>query len=188
MIDTLPRTSVAIALLAMTGAIAGLAYFHANRSDSGAPEQTMSVASRPAAPARSSGERPANISPAAPVAQSGSPPQDAVQNAGTDNVARWIAGTRDTDPRTRAAAIAALAEAPKAQALPALSRVLESGEAQVDRQIALRSLYTLALNDRDEDGVIRDAIRHAIYHSDDEGVAQSAQALLEDIEAAFAER
>ncbi len=99
-----------------------------------------------------------------------------------------IADTQSNDPRLRAAAIEALANAPKAQALPALERVLESGEPQVDRQIALRSLHSLALNDGDETGAIRDAIRHALYHSDDENVTQSAQAFLEDIEAEFEDR
>jgi len=184
---TLPRTSVAVSLLAMTAGIAGLAYFHATRDNADASEQTTSVIRTPAAPAQSSNEPAANISAPAEAPRADEPAENSVQTPSTDSVARWIDDTRSTDPKTRAAAIAALAEAPKAQALPALSRVLESGEAQVDRQIALRSLYTLALNDGDEGGAIRDAMRHAIYHSDDEGVAQSAQALLEDIEVAFAQ-
>ena len=72
--------------------------------------------------------------------------------------------------------------------MPALERVLESGEPQVDRQIALQSLHALALNEGDDNNRIRDAIRHAMYHSDDEGVTQSAQSFLEDIEAVLAEQ
>ena len=105
-----------------------------------------------------------------------------------NNVAQLITNTQSNDAKTRADAIQALATAPKAQALPALKRVLESGEPQVDRQIALRSLHVMALNDGDDTGAIRDTIRYAVYHSDDEGVTQNAQALLEDIEAALAER
>lgn len=68
-----------------------------------------------------------------------------------------------------------------------MERILQVGEPQVDRQIALRSLHTLAVQQGDADGRIRDVLRQAIYHGDDEGVSQSAQALLEDIEVASAE-
>lgn len=115
-----------------------------------------------------------------------SKPAEPTPQITTDNVARWIADTQSNDAKTRAAAIEALANAPKAQAIPALERVLESGEPQVDRQIALQSLHKLALSDGDSTGQIRAVIRHAIYHGDDEGVTQSAQAFLEDIEAALA--
>lgn len=103
-------------------------------------------------------------------------------------IARWIADTQSTDPKLRAAAIAALAEAPKAEAVPALKRVLTVGEPQVDRQIAVRSLHVLALQQDDDDGAIRNVLRDAVYHGDDEGVTDSARAVLEDIEAEFALR
>ena len=32
---------------------------------------------------------------------------------------------------------------------------------------------------------LHDAMRHAIYHGDDDGVTQTAQSLLDDIEAEF---
>lgn len=101
---------------------------------------------------------------------------------------RWIADTTSPDARTRAAAIAALAEAPKAKAVPALEQVLDVGEPEIDRQIALRSLHTLALRQGDDDGRIRDVMRGVVYHGDDEGSSASAQAFLEDIEAEFAEK
>lgn len=111
-----------------------------------------------------------------------------MQAATPDAIARWIADTQSTDATTRAIAIAALAEAPKSQAVSALERVLEVGEAQVDRQIALRSLHLLALGEGDGDGAIRDVLRHALYHGDDEEVTQSAQAVIDDIETEFALR
>lgn len=72
--------------------------------------------------------------------------------------------------------------------MPALERVLETGEPDVDRHIALRSMHALALRDGDATGQIRDVMRHAIYHGDDDGVTQTAQSLLDDIEAEFATR
>lgn len=111
-----------------------------------------------------------------------------VRDTSPSNIARWIADTQSTDAKTRAAAIVALAEAPKAEAVPALKRVLKAGEPQLDRQIAVRSLHVLALQQDDDDGAIRDVLRDAVYHGDDEGVTQSAQAVLEDIETEFALR
>lgn len=97
-------------------------------------------------------------------------------------LAQWILDTRSADERKRIAAIVALGQAPKAEAVPALQRILENGERERDRQIALRSLHTLAIQQGDDDQRIRDTFRSAIYHGDDEGVSQSAQAFLEDVE------
>lgn len=190
------RTSVLLVMLAMFGAIGGLGYLHASRTSSDDSKESRPSAAAPTAiqPVRNTAET-ATVAAAAgdeadkpkeapAQSSSASPTQQAV----TGNVERWIADTQSNDAKTRAAAIAALANAPKAQAVPALERVLESGEPQVDRQIALRSLHTIALNDGDDNGAIRDAIRYAMYHSEDEGVTQSAQAVLEDIEAEFADR
>jgi HEAT repeat protein len=113
---------------------------------------------------------------------------EATAAPGPDTVEQWIADTQDSDPKIRAAAIANLANAPTAQALPALSEVLDTGEPEVDRHIALRSLHALALRDGDKNGQVRDVMRRAIYHSDNDGVTQTAQSLLDDVEAAFAEQ
>jgi HEAT repeat protein len=174
------QTSVIVVSLAVLGTLSGLAYVHANREDAASPEMTSTAVA-----ARTHVEAP----PAPSVStQKETPAQEtSTRQIASADVERWIVDTQSNDAKTRAAAIAALANAPKARAMPALERVLESGEPQVDRQIALQSLHMLALNDGDENGRIRDAIRHAIYHSDDEGVTQSAQAFLEDIEAALAE-
>ncbi len=108
------------------------------------------------------------------------PPQPA---APAPDVARLKVDIDSGDPKTRAAAISALAQAPKSEALPLLERVLETGEPEVDRQIALRTLHAIALNDGDKDGRVREMLRAALYHGDDERVSQSAQAFLEDLEA-----
>ena len=167
------RPTVIVLTLAVA-ALGGLAYVHASRDD----EDSAAIPAAPVSP------QTALVSEAeqAPIQQSTTP------QITNDDVARWIADTQNADAKIRADAIEALTNAPRAQAIPALKRVLESGEPQVDRQIALRSLHGLALNDGDSNGAIRDAIRHAMYHSEDESVTQSAQAFLEDIEAALADR
>jgi hypothetical protein len=109
-----------------------------------------------------------------------SAPPSAAASPGT--VEQWIADTTSGDAAKRAAAIAALAEAPRAQALPVLGRLLTDGEPQVDRGLALRSLRDLALNQGDDDGAIRDAVRHAIYHGDDFTNVDDVQEVLDIIE------
>jgi HEAT repeat protein len=168
------HTPAIVVTLAVLAALSGIVYVNANRED----ETTVS------APQANHTETP--IVAASERTETPAQPASSRQNT-TDDIARLSADTQSNDAKTRAAAIAALASAPKAQAIPALERVLESGEPQVDRQIALQSLHTLALKHGDENSRIRDVIRHAMYHSDDEGVTQSAQAILEDIEAALAQ-
>ena len=114
-----------------------------------------------------------------------SPPEAAAPAApsiSAKDVAKWIADTASGDAATRAAAIAALADAPRAEALPVLGRILTAGEPQVDRPLALRSLRDLALNQGDADGAIRDAVRHAIYHGDDFTKVDEVQEALDIIE------
>ena len=101
-------------------------------------------------------------------------------------LAQWILDTHSADEPKRIAAIVALGQAPKAEAVPALQRVLENGEHERDRHIALRSLHTLAIQQGDDDQRIRDTFRSAIYHGDDEGVSQNAQGYLEDVEQVLA--
>lgn len=96
-------------------------------------------------------------------------------------IAQWIAETEDDDPAVRAAAIDALAHAPKSKALPALIHVMRSG-IDNDRQLALNSLHTLALQQGDANDEIRTALRLQIYDGDDETISSSAQIALEDIE------
>jgi hypothetical protein len=103
----------------------------------------------------------------------------------TDRVAQWIAEAFDANPATRAAAIAALAAAPRSAVVPTLQRVLIAGEPMVDRPLALNSLRTLALQQGDGDGDVRDAMRQAIYDGSDDAISQRAQNVLEEVEAAL---
>lgn len=97
------------------------------------------------------------------------------------NVAKLIADANAEDPDTRAAAIDALASAPKSRAAPVLQALL-SASASEDRQLALNSLHTLALNQGDDDGAIRNVFRNAIYDGDDGELAVNAQLALDDLD------
>ena len=99
----------------------------------------------------------------------------------TKKVRHWVMQLSDDDPDTRAAAINALASAPKSQAFPVLQKVLGNGEDR-DRELALDALHTLALREGDDDDDIRTALRLVIYDGDDEIMMSSAQIALDDIE------
>lgn len=192
------RPTVIFVSLGMLAACGGLAYMHSNRDE---PEMAASTTttqparttpSLDAVPAQDTTTEPNASSAGTNAAASSSSVTKTAAAASTprqpDNVEQWIKDTRDSDPKIRAAAIAKLANAPKAQALPVLKDVLDSGEPEVDRHIALNSLHTLALRDGDESGEVRDVMRRAIYHSDNDDVTQTAQSLLDDVEAALAEQ
>ncbi|HEU4780193.1 MAG TPA: hypothetical protein VFS58_09965 [Steroidobacteraceae bacterium] len=117
------------------------------------------------------------------LAAPSTPGAEPVENATAgQNVQKWIADTQSGDATTRAAAITALASAPRAEALPVLGRILTDGEPQADRPLALRSLRELALSQGDADGAIRDAVRNAIYHGDDHTRIDDVQETLDIIE------
>ncbi|HEV7607082.1 MAG TPA: hypothetical protein VGO61_07085 [Steroidobacteraceae bacterium] len=159
------RSIYVIALILASGAVFAGVYLANLRGEPAAaapvpvPAATQSLAAAPAAPAIS-----------------------ATPTITPDTVARWIADTASADAGKRATAIAALADAPRADALPVLRRILTDGEPQVDRPLALRSLRELALAQGDKDGAIRDAVRHAIYHGDDQTNTAEAQDVLDTIE------
>jgi HEAT repeat protein len=123
---------------------------------------------------------PQAVSPSAAPAVSATAPELPASSQST--VARLIADTASPDAAKRAAAITALAEAPKAEALPVLGKLLTDGEPQIDRPLALRSLRELALNQGDDDGAVRDAVRKAIYHGDDFTKVDEVQETLDLIE------
>lgn len=184
------RPSAVLVTLAAIGALAAGAYSYVTRGPDG---QVPSVPEpqQPAAHGQPPRDADAATTARATLDTQSPEPRDLAEAApirDPASVARWIADTQSTDPKMRAAALAALAEAPKAEAVPALKRVLKVGEPQVDRQIAVRSLHILALQQDDADGAIRDVLRDAVYHGDDEGVTDSARAVLEDIETEFALR
>lgn len=189
------RPAAVLVTLAAIGALAAGVYSYVTRAPDRQDDKSLSASEpqQPAAPTQRPHEQALATAAEATHQAPSTEPRDLAEAApiretNPANIARWIADTQSTDPKLRAAAIAALAEAPKAEAVPALKRVLTVGEPQVDRQIAVRSLHALALQQDDDDGAIRNALRDAVYHGDDEGVTESARAVLEDIEAEFALR
>lgn len=187
------RPAAVLITLAAIGALTAGVYSYVTRAPARQDDKSLVASERqqPAAPMQRPHEQAvaAEATPETPSVE----PRDlaeaaAIRETNPANIARWIADTQSTDPKMRAAAIVALAEAPKAEAVPALKRVLTVGEPQADRQIAVRSLHVLALQQNDDDGAIRNVLRDAVYHGDDEGVTDSARAVLEDIEAEFALR
>jgi HEAT repeat protein len=192
------RPSVVVVSLGMIAACGGLVYMQSARHSPESAVETTPAASRAtqsqqtqAAPGTARATAPETTATAATEtasASSAAAEGTKPQAARPDTVEQWIKDTEDSDAKIRAAAIAKLANAPKAQALPALKNVLDTGEPDVDRHIALRSLHALALRDGDGNGQVRDVMRRAIYHSDNDGVTQTAQSLLDDVEAALAEQ
>jgi hypothetical protein len=142
-----------------------------------APVVAAAAAAQPSPQADTPAEQPVS----APSAET-----SAADTPSAEKMAQWAVDAKGDDSSKRVAAIAALANVPKAQALPVLQGVLISGDREVDRPLALRSLRTLAERQGDEDGRIRDAIRHAIYHGDDEATTQAAQDALGQVESELA--
>lgn len=140
-----------------------------------APEPAVAVAGTAAAPLKL--DAPAQAAAAMPTDAS---PDPATVTA--DDVARWTRDASGGDADKRAAAIRALANAPVEQALPVLRHVLMNGEPGMDRPAALQSLRDLALNQGDPNSAIRNVIREAIYHGDDQTKTSEAQEALDVIE------
>lgn len=137
----------------------------------------------PAREANEGSALPAPVSPAVPSpSPAASKPEPEAVPVTSADVTQWIADTNDADPAKRAAAIDALARAPRDQALPVLRRLVNNGDPSTDRPRALNSLRELALDGGDADGRIRQAIREVIYHGDDEAFAASAQDALDVVE------
>jgi len=166
----MPRRISSIVLLAAVVA-AGAALVTWYRA--GSPVATTSArAAVPTPEPRDSSAAPAQVTDVAPASLTPT----------AETVSQWITDTMSGDAAKRATAIAALADAPKAQAVPALRRLLTDAEPQMDRPLALRSLRDLALNQGDADGTIREAVRNAIYHGDDQTKADDVQEVLDIIE------
>jgi hypothetical protein len=139
---------------------------------------------RPAMEARAASALPAPVSPAPSASPAAAAPAPETAPPTAADVAQWIDDTNHADASRRAAAIDALARAPREQALPVLRRLVTSGDPSTDRPRALNSLRELALDQGDADGGIRQAIREVIYHGDDEALAASAQDALDVVEEA----
>jgi hypothetical protein len=180
-----PPRFIVLALLALVAVAIAVVYVQAARDSRGEPQNTVKVAS--AASSNAHAEPPSDTAAASGPTEAlsndpGESHADSHTVSNVKSVSQSIAETASGDPATRAAAILALASAPKIAALPVLRNVLENGEPSIDRPLALRSLRDLALHQGDEDGAIRSVVREAIYHGDDEAVVQSAQGALEIIE------
>ena len=113
--------------------------------------------------------------------ESAAPGEKAASAVTPEAVAGWVAQATGSDAARRSAAIDALANAPKADAVPALAQVLETAN-ESERPQALRSLRTLAQRQGDEDDRIRSVVRKIVFHDGDENAVQTAQATLNDIE------
>jgi len=166
------RQAVLVVLLAGIGVL-GFIYL---KHDAGTPNARIAAAAAAPPPAT------APVVPAIASAPMADPPAPVTD----DDVTRWSADATGGDAGKRAAAITALAQAPVAQALPVLRRVLMNGEPSVDRPLALQSLRDLALNRGDPESAIRNAIREAIYHGDDQTMGADAQEALDVIEEGLA--
>lgn len=127
---------------------------------------------------------------AAPAAVADDPWQDLPDSANNapaktvapDQVAQLSAEATGDNARDRASAIEALATAPKAQAIPVLQKVL-SGTVDEDRQLAVVSLRTLALDQGDAEGLIQNVLRMVIYDGNNNAsVTDVAKAALEEIQ------
>ena len=162
------RKSLAlIVLLAMVGVSAFFLWSQGGE----VPAREVKLAAADSHPPRA---KAAQMIPVATV-QSDAPVSD-------DQVSQWLKDAAGGDAGKRAAAITGLANAPVSQALPVLRRVLMNGEPRVDRPLALQSLRDLALNHGDPQSSIRNAIREAIYHGDDQTMSADAQEALDVIE------
>ena len=154
--------NVVILLLLAAGVFAGVWY-------AAGKEQAKVVPEAAASP--DTGTPAAKVPVAMPVANPA-----AEVTASAADVMRWTAEVNSNNAGTRAAAIRALADAPRADALPVLHHVLINGEPQVDRPLALQSLRELALGQGDKDGKVREAIREVLYHGDDQNPTLMADA------------
>ena len=159
-------TLIAVAAIIAGGVVAGLLL---GRDDTAPAAAPVAEASTPAAVTTPG---PASSAPQAAVG---------VPALGDAELSRLAEESMAGPPALRVAAIEKLSRAPRDQALPLLKRVLLNGDPAVDRPAALRGLRELALAQGDGDQHIRDAVREAIYHGDDESLTSQAQETLDVI-------
>jgi hypothetical protein len=97
-------------------------------------------------------------------------------------VRQLIDDTTDPDEQRRLKAIESLGTAPRAVALPVLSRIVTEADAALDRHVALSALFTLGMHQGDADGAIRELLRTLVYDGNDEAVSENAAAALDSLE------
>ena len=181
------RTSLTVAALFAVGFIAIFGYTRLMRPEAAQPVMAAPTTIAPVvAPLVTAQVSPQADAPVDPAPQAPQTAASASEVASEETVAQWAEDARGDDAKKRVAALTALANVPKAQAIPVLQAVLISGDREVDRPLALRTLRTLAERQGDEDGRIRDALRQAIYHGDDDASTQAAQETLGQVESGLA--
>jgi hypothetical protein len=139
------------------------------------PLVTASMASPSPSPSSQFSSPPPEALPSPPEPAPAAPP------AAMSNVDRLVAEATSENAKARTYAISALAKAPKDAALPVLTKVLNRGDLEEERHLALESLQTLALDQGDEDGRVKDVLRQFISHSGDEQFAEVAQRTMDTI-------
>jgi len=172
--------------LFLAAALATYGYVSVMREPVDASVAPQRLAAAPAAPQTAEPVRASVTAQPMPSTETPSTPDSASQTDATaappeDRVGKWIAETSSDDAKTRADAIVALGDAPRARALPALVEVVDTADS-VDVPLAMGSLKRLAMNQGDADERIRSVVRKAIYHGSDDTLASVAQATLSDIE------
>jgi len=184
------RPSATLVVLFAVGYLGIVGYARAMRMDADDVPHGQQVVVAPTTPAPAAPDEMAPSTPVTPArgtepAQAGSDGSDGSSDA---SVGKWVAAAAGDDAKAREAAITALAKAPRAQAIPALTRVLKSGDPGTDKPLALRSLRTLAIDQGDADNRIREVLRDAVYHGDEESLVQGAQSTLDEVEQAVSGR
>jgi hypothetical protein len=169
------RQTLTLAGFFAAGCLAVVGYSFMTRVEL-APEQ----APRPLATASLSTPPPSPPPPDEAFTATSEPAPSAAPPAAA-GVSGWLVDATGDDPKARSYAISALAHAPKDAALPVLKKVLTSGDPEVDAPLALESLQTLALDQGDEDGRVKDVLRQFISHSGDEEFAEKAQRTMDTI-------
>ena len=170
-----------VALFALgLGSILG--YTYARRADApAAPEAVLDtpavspLAQRAATPTATATDEP---SPSPPVAEA--PPAEQFPPD-----AELLSAALGQDVAKGEAAVRTLAKMPRERAMPILRQIVASGDER-RRVLALHSLRTVAQDQGDADGGIREVIRTAIYHGDSEDVTAEAQNVLNEVESAVA--
>lgn len=166
--------SVAIPFAA--GCAAVLGYTHITRTDPVAPPRAVvSQAQDVQQPLR---QAVPEVSTPAAVVQAAPPAELTL----SEKLAKWIHETDDENAETRASAITALGTGPRPIVISTLRKVMEHGQTVPDRQLALQSLRKVALDQGDDDGAIRNAVRQVIYHASEQAMIGSARQVLNELE------
>lgn len=100
-----------------------------------------------------------------------------------DNIDDLIAAATGDRADQRLAAITALADAPRARALPMLLRIARTGIVVADRHAALESLLVQAVQQPVAEDPIPDLLRDLTYDGNDEEVSEHAAQVLEQLNA-----